>query len=123
MGPWKYNITPHHPIRFEDVKQNFGNVYDPILGVFTCPKYGLYFFTFTIMAQIGKEMDINLVLNGSPIAYTTAGSPPTIFGTGSKSVIVPLHQGDKVWLGYRNSDHSIAGGGYSTLTGFIIKEM
>ena len=122
MGPGKSNLTQHHPILFETPKVNFGNAYDPKFGVFTCPKYGLYFFTFTIMAQIGKEMDSHLVVNGSPIAYGTAGSPPTLYGTGSQSVIVVLNPGDRVWLERHSGDHALYGGGWSTLTGFLIKE-
>ena len=68
MGPNKNNFNKQRSILLEWVKQNFGNTYDPQLGVFTCPKSGLYFFTFT-MTKIGETLETKLVVSGSPIAY------------------------------------------------------
>ena len=120
MGPHKSNLTPGQTIKFETVKQNYGNAYDPQTGIFICPKSGLYFFTFTILADTGKEVETKLVLNGSPIAYSYSAGPALHGNAGSKSVITPLHPGDKVWLEFHAYDNSIYGNAWSTLTGYII---
>ena len=96
LGASKANLTPDATIKFETVKQNFGNAYDPLLGYFNCPTTGLYFFTYTIMLNTGKEVETNLVVNGSPIAYTYSAGPPTYHNAGSTSVVTYLHTGDKV---------------------------
>ena len=120
MGPDEFNLTPGRTIRFERVKQNFGNGYDPQVSIFTCPKYGLYFFSFTIMSDIGKRVDTKLVVNGSPIAYSLSAGAPAMYNSGSRSVIVPLNAGDRVWLEFFQYDSRIIGGYWSTLTGLII---
>ena len=115
------NLNRHQPIIFESVKQNFGNAYDTQLGAFICPKSGLYFFSLTIMSHAGQALETKIVVNGSTIAYAYAGAA-TNLNTGTKSVIVPLQVGDRVWVEFNSGDNSIYGGANSVLTGFIIKE-
>ena len=122
LGPTKSNLNPGQTIKFENVKQNYGNAYDPQLGEFMCPKAGLYFFTFTIMSNNGKSVQTKLVVNGSPIAYSFSVGNSGAVGTGSRTVIVPLHMGDRVWLEFHTDDPNVRGDYWSTLTGFIIKE-
>ena len=120
MGLRETNLTPGRTIRFQTVKQNFGSAYDPQVSIFTCPKYGLYFFSFTIMSNVGKRVDTKLVVNSSPIAYSLSAGAPAMYNLGSKSVIVPLHASDRVWLEFSGHDNGIIGSYWSTLTGFII---
>ena len=125
LGPLKPHLAPDATIKFETVTQNFGNAYDPQFGFFKCPSSGLYFFTFTIMTNVGKEIETKMVVNGSPIAYSYSAGPPAYHNTGSKSVITYLHHGDKVWieLYYHDGPNVFGGGiGWSTFTGFMIKE-
>ena len=63
-------INPGQVIIFE---HNFGNAYDAHIGVFTCPKSGLYFFTFRITTNAAKYTETKLVSNGSPITYCISG--------------------------------------------------
>ena len=116
------NLTSGQTIKFEKVKQNFGNAYDPHYGIFTCPKSGLYFFTTTIMANPGKESSIKIAVNGSAVAFAYASSPPTLYSTGTVSCIVPLHPGDRVSIEFHAYDTAIYGHDWSSFTGFIIKE-
>ena len=60
LGRNQFNLTVGQTIKFETVKENFGNAYDPKLGVFTCPKSGIYFFAFTIMSNAGKVTQTKL---------------------------------------------------------------
>ena len=123
LGPHKTNLAPDATIKFETVKQNFGNAYNAQLGFFNCPKAGLYFFTFTIMANVGKDIETKMVVNGSPIAFSYSAGPPAYYNAGSKSVIAHLHPGDKVWIEFHNyNDNFVFGGQWSTFTGFMIKE-
>ena len=61
-------------------------------------------------------------MNGSAVSYGASGQGSTHVNTGSQSVILPLHTGDRVWLEYYKYDTSIYGDEWSTLTGFIIQE-
>ena len=116
------NLTNGQTIKFEIVKQNFGNAYDPHYSIFTCPKSGLYLFTTTIMAFPGKKSSVKIVANGSPVAYAYASSPPSFYSTGTVSCIVPLHPGDRVSIEFYAYDTTIHGHDWSSFTGFLIKE-
>ena len=126
LGPHKTNLAADATIKFETVKQNFGNAYDPQSGFFNCPTSGLYYFAFTIMANPGKAVETKLVVNGSPIAFSySAGppGPPALYNAGSKSVVTHLHPGDRVWIEfYQEHDNNVYGSTWSTFTGFMIKE-
>ena len=124
LGPDKTDLTPGQIIQFQTMKQNYGNGYDPQTGIFTCPRSGLYFFTFTIMAYPGKWTDTKLVHNGSSIASSYSAGLTIDYNTGNKSVLVHLHLGDKVWLEFLAGDKpgNIHGYQWSTLTGLFIKE-
>ena len=121
LGPHKRNLSTGQIIKFEHVKQNYGNAYDPQTGIFTSPKSALYFFTFTILTFPGQHVETKLVVNGSPVAYSFSQGPyPDIHNSGSKSVVVPLHPGDRVWLEFYFGDNNVSGDYWSTLTGYII---
>ena len=119
LGQHKYNLTAGAIITFETIKQNYGNAYDPQTGIFTCPKSGLYFFAVTIMAYPGKPTQTKLVHNGSAIAYSYSAGTPNFYNTGSKSIIVALHMGDRVWLEFYDG-YNPGEGPMSTLTGYFI---
>ena len=82
-------------LEHENKQQNFGNGYDPQLGIFTCPKSGVYIFTITIMSERGKRTETKLFVNGTRIAFSyVAGPTPAFRNTGSRSLIVHLHSGE-----------------------------
>ena len=122
LGRNKGNLTIGQTIKFEYVKQNYGNAYDPQTGIFTCPKSGLYFFAVTIMAYPGRRTDTMLAVNGASVAFTFSAGTPDFQSTGSKSVIVPLHPGDRVWLQFLAYFNNVYGSRISTLTGYFIME-
>ena len=77
VGPHKSHHTSGQTINFETTRQNYGNAYFSHTGIFICPKFGLYFFMYTIMSYLDKYVQVKLVLNGSPVSYGTTGQAPS----------------------------------------------
>ena len=123
MGTNKSHLVAGQPIKFETVKQNFGNGYNPQLGMFSCPKSGIYFFTFTLMCYRGQETETKLVVNGVPVAYSYSSGTYSLYNTATQSVVVPLHPGDRVSVQFYDRHNALYGDEWSTFTGFMIREM
>ena len=92
------------PIPFDLEKVNEGNAMDLTSGIFTAPRPGIYFFSFSGLASFPAsswvELGVALYLNGDYIGLgyvseaNTAGqwSPLTLQST------LNLKSGDQVWL-------------------------
>ena len=124
LGPHKYNLTGGQTIRFETIKENVGNAYNPNTGIFTCTKSGLYFFTFTILAFSGDNIETKLLVNETPVMYSFSDGETTL-DSASNSVVVSMKNGDSARAVFHYSDngHSVFGHQYSTLTGFLFQNI
>ncbi|CAC5365377.1 unnamed protein product [Mytilus coruscus] len=87
-------ITSYTNVKFENVRTNIGNGYNPSTGIFTAPRQGVYHITAVVMS----DHDKNLYLREKHNKKYTAGSLATGDGskTGTFDIVLNLQKGDKV---------------------------
>ena len=79
--------------------------YSTSTGEYTCPVSGIYFFQFSIHAQLNQAInnelaDAELVKNGQAFAeiYMSHTTSNNIYATLSSVVIVQCSVGEKIWV-------------------------
>ncbi|KAK5606910.1 hypothetical protein CRENBAI_013688 [Crenichthys baileyi] len=109
------------PIVFDQLHSNLGEMYDTHIGRFTCPLNGTYVFIFHILKlAINVPLYINLMRNEEVMvsAYANDGAPD--HETASNHAILPLFQGDQVWLRLHRGAIYGSTWKYSTFSGFLL---
>ncbi|XP_027127854.1 caprin-2 isoform X3 [Larimichthys crocea] len=109
------------PIVFDQLHSNLGEMYDTHIGRFTCPINGTYVFIFHILKlAINVPLYINLMRNEEVMvsAYANDGAPD--HETASNHAILPLFQGDQVWLRLHRGAIYGSTWKYSTFSGFLL---
>ncbi|XP_034529114.1 caprin-2 isoform X2 [Notolabrus celidotus] len=109
------------PIVFDQLHSNLGEMYDTHIGRFTCPVNGTYVFLFHILKlAINVPLYINLMRNEEVMvsAYANDGAPD--HETASNHAILPLFQGDQVWLRLHRGAIYGSTWKYSTFSGFML---
>ncbi|KAK2858670.1 hypothetical protein Q5P01_003290 [Channa striata] len=109
------------PIVFDQLHCNLGEMYDTHIGRFTCPINGTYVFIFHILKlAINVPLYINLMRNEDVMvsAYANDGAPD--HETASNHAILPLFQGDQVWLRLHRGAIYGSTWKYSTFSGFLL---
>ncbi|XP_074481884.1 caprin-2 isoform X2 [Sebastes fasciatus] len=109
------------PIVFDQLHSNLGEMYDTHIGRFTCPANGTYVFLFHILKLATNiPLYINLMRNEEVVvsAYANDGAPD--HETASNHAILPLFQGDQVWLRLHRGAIYGSTWKYSTFSGFLL---
>ncbi|XP_040886222.1 caprin-2 isoform X2 [Toxotes jaculatrix] len=109
------------PIVFDQLHSNLGEMYNTHIGRFTCPVNGTYVFIFHILKlAINVPLYINLMRNEDVMvsAYANDGAPD--HETASNHAILPLFQGDQVWLRLHRGAIYGSTWKYSTFSGFLL---
>ncbi|XP_061570605.1 caprin-2 [Cololabis saira] len=109
------------PIVFDQLHSNLGEMYDTHIGRFTCPVSGTYVFIFHILKlAINVPLYVNLMRNEDVMvsAYANDGAPD--HETASNHAILPLFQGDQVWLRLHRGAIYGSTWKYSTFSGFLL---
>ncbi|KAM7377830.1 hypothetical protein PAMA_012973 [Pampus argenteus] len=109
------------PIVFDQLHSNLGEMYDTHIGRFTSPVNGTYVFIFHILKlAINVPLYINLMRNEEVMvsAYANDGAPD--HETASNHAILPLFQGDQVWLRLHRGAIYGSTWKYSTFSGFLL---
>ncbi|XP_014830042.1 PREDICTED: caprin-2 isoform X5 [Poecilia mexicana] len=109
------------PIVFDQLHSNLGEMYDTHIGRFTCPVNGTYVFIFHILKlAISVPLYVNLMRNEEVMvsAYANDGAPD--HETASNHAILPLFQGDQVWLRLHRGAIYGSTWKYSTFSGFLL---
>ena len=98
--------TTGTPIPFDLARVNDGNAMNLTSGIFTAPRPGIYFFSFTGLAQYPKSesvvsLEVILYLNGEQIGMGWVEEPNSVAGQRSPLTLhstLNLKKGDRVWV-------------------------
>jgi hypothetical protein len=113
---------------------NEGNAMNLTTGKFTAPRPGIYFFSFTGLANFPAsssllQLGVGLYLNGGRIATGWVEEANTVDSQDSPLTIqstLNLKKGDQVWMqiSYSSSSSSLYDNDYhyTHFTGFILEE-
>jgi hypothetical protein len=99
-------ITSDRIIPFDFAVVNEGNAMDLTYGIFTAPRPGNYFFSFTGHAQFPAtssylELVVGLYLNGARIGWGYVSGQNTIQNQYSPLIVqstLNLKKGDRIWV-------------------------
>ena len=127
LGPQcESNLGVDQNIAFKSVLLNKGGAYNPLHGVFTAPRDGVYLFSAALLSDNKSSSAIvhaTISVNGNKAAKILAISEPHQHrDQGSNTLIAELKRGDQVWV--KNIDNNavtICGiNGYSTFSGYLL---
>ncbi|XP_063401935.1 heavy metal-binding protein HIP-like [Mytilus trossulus] len=107
---------------FEGVKVNRGGGYDPLSGIFTAKRDGLYHFSCVIYGESGKG--VGYQLNKNDLLYVRGYSNNGEYGASSISVLVELKKGDRVYIKHRHSGQTeaVIGNDHSSFGGYFLQD-
>ena len=108
-------------VKFDDVRFNRGQGYNPSTGVFTAPRKGLYHFSCVIMANSSHQ--VHYQLNKNNAAYINGYSNKSYYATSTISDVIEMKKGDRIFIKHRNSNsEEITGSHHSTFSGYFLQE-
>ena len=122
------------PIPFALEVVNNGDAMNLTSGIFTAPRTGIYFFSFTGLAEFPAStstigLGIGLRLNGDLIGFGWVEEANTVAGQNSPLTVqstLNLKKDDQVWLSINDMSSGVNlydnSGQYSHFTGFMLEE-
>ncbi len=111
--------TVNTAIPFEVTRTNVGNAMNPSTGIFTAPRPGKYFFTYSGISNNNDWSQIVLQLNG--VLLGTAHSV-TIYDTFSHHATLQLSKGDQIRLFLTHGSVHGDGNLFTSFVGILIEE-
>jgi hypothetical protein len=107
-------------VKFEDVRINRGQGYNPSTGVFTAPRKGLYHISCLILGASGHV--VNYQLNKNDTRYTAGYSTKGVHESSTISSLVEMKKGDRVFIKHDSSaSEQIYGAHYSSFLDIFCK--
>ena len=86
-------------VMYDKVLINVGNAFDPQTGEFTCPRGGVYVFTWSTLSDTDiKHCNVYIYRNGIPSLMAFAYEANGVLEAASNTEIFHLDQGDTVWI-------------------------
>ncbi|XP_045917406.1 complement C1q tumor necrosis factor-related protein 3-like [Micropterus dolomieu] len=114
-------FNTHTTLVFKKVTTNIGNAYNPITGIFTAPRKGLYYIRFT--GAVGDSGSLNAALQKNGVSmfeiYDTRGT----HGSGSNGMTLVLEQSDQLWITLLSGQSIFDQTRLSTFSGFLVFPM
>ena len=108
-------------VKFDKIRFNRGQCYNPSTGVFTAPRKGLYHFSCVIKANSSHQ--VHYQLNKNNAAYNYGYSNKSGHATSTISDVIEMRKGDRVFIKHRNSNsEEIFGDHHSTFSGYFLQE-
>jgi hypothetical protein len=108
-------------VKFEDVRVNRGQGYNPSTGIFTAPRKGLYHISCLIVGNNGHV--VHYQLNKNDAFYTGGYSTKGVHTASTISSLVEMKKGDRVFIKHRVSgSEQIYGEHFSTFSGYFLQE-
>jgi hypothetical protein len=108
-------------VKFEDVRGNRGQGYNPSTGVFTAPRKGLYHIACLILGNNGHV--VNYQLNKNDALYTAGYATKGVHTSSTISSLVEMKKGEHVFIKHSTSgSEQINGSHYSMFSGYFLQE-
>jgi hypothetical protein len=108
-------------VKFEDVKVNRGQGYDPSTGVFTAPRKGLCHISCVILGGNGNH--VHYQLNKNDARYTLGFASNGVYTSSTISALVEMKKGDRLFIKHNySSSEQMHGLHYSTFAGYFLQE-
>ncbi|CAG2188159.1 unnamed protein product [Mytilus edulis] len=106
-------------IKFDKIRLNTGNIYNPATGIFTVPRDGLYLVSSSLMAVNGKHLHCHMWKNGQ----SNVGAFGTNWSQGTLNTVMNLTTGDKLTIRHDNaSGEEVFGSHWSMFSAYLITE-
>ncbi|KAJ8377326.1 hypothetical protein AAFF_G00261750 [Aldrovandia affinis] len=120
VGPYGVDTT----LVYTKVFTNIGNHYNQATGIFTAPRRGVYFFTFSNYATGSPNLGSRLYKNGVMIASAAIWQPLLAEDQSSNAVALLLEVGDPVYIRLPSA-HQVHGSpnNHCTFSGFLLFPM
>jgi hypothetical protein len=114
-----HHSTVNTAIPFEVTRTNVGNAMNPSTGIFTAPRPGKYFFTYSGISNINDWSHIVLQLNGVLLGTAHSVSNTDTF---SHHATLQLSQGDQIRLFLTHGSVYGDGNLFTSFVGILIEE-
>ena len=86
-------------VKYDKVLINIGNAFEPRTGEFTCPRSGVYVFTWSTLSNVEHQhCNSYIYRNGVRSLSTNAYEENGYNEAASNTEIFHLDQGDRVWI-------------------------
>ncbi|XP_052066784.1 complement C1q-like protein 2 [Mytilus californianus] len=114
-------FTGNDILKFDDVRTNIGNHYNPTTGHFTAPKQGLYEISCLLMA-LGSSR-ITFQINKNQAIFANGFTPGREWNSNTISLLMELKKGDKVYVKHRlpNRKENVQGSQHSFFSGRLLQ--
>ncbi|VDI11058.1 Hypothetical predicted protein [Mytilus galloprovincialis] len=118
MANFKKTVTAStdYVFKFDKVRANQGNSYNPNTGMFTAPREGLYHFSTTL--TVYKTGNAAFLLMKNDKYYIRGYIVPTQHSSHTLSVLIDLKKGDTVYVKSGNS--YVVQQDYSYFSGYLL---
>ncbi|XP_071180495.1 cerebellin-3-like [Mytilus edulis] len=115
----------HAAVIFDKVILDTTSSYNNGDGVFVVPISGFYVFTWTASVGMNDWQNTELVVNGTPYAYTQVDSGTgSDYGSGTQIVVLKVNKSDHVWIRTANIGSGVVDGNtFDTYSGWILFPM
>nr|XP_022294892.1 complement C1q-like protein 4 [Crassostrea virginica] len=108
---------------FPNVITNVGNGYNPIDGVFTAPRAGVYVFFVNVQSYSNNAIYVDIVLNGATKVRAMVDQGSQEYNdAGPNLAVLSLQTGDRVWVKHHSGQgyYTDSNGPITTFSGFLI---
>nr|CBX41679.1 putative C1q domain containing protein MgC1q30 [Mytilus galloprovincialis] len=107
-------------IKFQDVRINVGNHYNPTTGMFTAPRPGIYQISCTIVGFKTSVFWYQITVNGSPytLGNTSRGDS---WNSQTSTVLIDLKKGDRVYVEHRGGSQTVHANTNTYFSGYLLQ--
>lgn len=104
--------------KFDDVRTNIGNVYDPSTGVFTAPEKGIYQISCVISGYSKTDVYYQVMRNDTKFAYGTTNKGN--WDSSTNVWIMELVKGDRVYIQHRHESRKVHASQHTYFGGYLL---
>ncbi|XP_062575479.1 complement C1q tumor necrosis factor-related protein 3-like [Saccostrea cucullata] len=112
------SIKSGERVIFSTLDENNGNGYDASSGIFTVPGSGVYVFVWSVVSTEYRFSTTALIVNGKQRAVHECNSTKAKNDSCTRTTVVTLAVGDKVWIECVKDNSSIDDYKSSSFAGF-----